>query len=56
MKLKELCEIPNVFDKKNVNTLNKKPKKLKKSVYGTGTQTVTDTGDSGGDGGDGGGE
>lgn len=68
MKLDQLCEdtaILSVFTNKNVNKLNKKPKKKKKSVYGnafmpfrvgTGDNDAADSGggDSGGDGGGGG--
>jgi hypothetical protein len=38
MKLAQVCEdnIPTVFDNKEVNSLSKKPKKLKKGVYGVG--------------------
>lgn len=38
MKMSQVCEesLPNVYDQKNVNSLSKKPKKLKKGVYGNG--------------------
>ena len=38
MKLSQVCEdkLPNAFDKSDVNSLSKKPKKLKKGVYGVG--------------------
>lgn len=38
MKLSNILEenIPNVYSDKKVNSLNKKPKKLKKGVYGVG--------------------
>jgi hypothetical protein len=38
MKLEQVLEdtLPKIFDTKSVNDLNKKPKKLKKGVYGVG--------------------
>lgn len=73
MKLDEICEntILSVLNYKDVNTLNKKPKKLKKDVYGvgglytavnmdnigiSGSAIDTSGGDSGGGDGGGGGE
>lgn len=64
MKLDQICEltIPLVLTNKNVNKLKKKPKKLKKSVYGVGVMPymlgagVGGAVDVGGDGGSGGGD
>lgn len=48
MKLQQVHEesIPIVFASKNVNSLNKKPKKLKKGVYGIGGGPVVGHSDS----------
>lgn len=62
MKLKDILSesLPLIFDKKNIKKSNKKPNRLKKSVYGgfvVGMNVPCGTCDSGdGDGGDSGGD